>query len=380
MSSPSYPRRRDPAKIAGAVIIVAILAVASLLIVDWMGRETEPVVLRVYTYDSFMVWGDDPATIDNRTFDAFEEQYGVEVRIERLTTDANGIVSRLVAEAANPVADVVIGIDNILILQEEAKSVLTPFTPSNLNLINDTLVNLLDPQHHVVPFDFGLVTVIFDSIEINATTNPELDALTFSDLATPELASALVTENPFFSSPGLAFLLSEIAFQEKLLGQDWEDWWSAVKDDINIQPGWSEAWEVWDLDPERKLLVSYGTDPAYSSWWSGEAPTTSVAPYHHDGNDYAWLQIEGIGLVKNGPNPTIARAFIEYCLTSAVQENIATNQWMFPANMDVTLHPAFDYALHPDDVSPLNDLLSAAEIAANLTTWLDEWENIITSW
>ncbi|MHA1960096.1 MAG: thiamine ABC transporter substrate-binding protein [Candidatus Thorarchaeota archaeon] len=379
MSSPSYPRRRNPRTIIGTISLIVILAIASLFIVDWIGRDTEPIVLRVYTYDSFLAWGDEPTTIDNRTFRAFEEQYGVDVRIERLPTDANGIVSRLVAESANPVADVVIGIDNILILQEEAKSVLTPFTPSNLNLVNTSLINSLDPDHFVVPFDFGLVTIIYDSTEINATSNPEIDALTFGDLATAEMASALVTENPHFSSPGLAFLLSEIAVQEKLLGLDWKDWWNSVKDDIDVQPGWTEAWTKWDAEPGKKMMVSYGTDPAYSSWWSGEAPLTGVAPIHHDGTDYAWLQVEGIGLVKNGPNPTLARAFIEYCLTVAVQGNIATNQWMFPANMDVTLHSSFDYALHPDDVSPLNGLLPSSEIAANLSTWLDEWDNIITS-
>jgi thiamine transport system substrate-binding protein len=90
------------------------------------------------------------------------------------------------------------------------------------------------------------------------------------------------------------------------------------------------------------------------------------------------MQVEGIGLVKNSPNPNLAKLFIEYCLSPAVQSYISLNQWMFPANTDVELDPVFDYALHPDDVSLLNDLLLGPEIKANKTSWLNQWDIIRT--
>jgi thiamine transport system substrate-binding protein len=192
------------------------------------------------------------------------------------------------------------------------------------------------------------------------------------------MASMLVTEDPRFSSPGLAFLLSEIAVSEKILDVDWQSWWTTVKDDINVQEGWSDAWYVWTITDSRSMLVSYGTDPAYAAFYSGEAPDTAVSLFHYDDQDYAWMQIEGMGLVKGGPHPELAKAFIEYCLTADVQEHIPLNQWMFPANLDVEFDPAFQYALHPDEVHLLNTVLPQAEIAANLTTWLDEWESIRT--
>lgn len=376
----SYPSRRDPRIYVAAIIILIVVGVTSIAFLNWTGPGdgTELTILRVYTYDSFMLWGEYPDSIDNTTFNTFEEEHGVQVEIVRLSTDANGIVSRLVAEQANPVADVVIGIDNILILQNEAKSVLEPYTPSNLNVIDSDLISALDSEHYVIPFDFGLVTIIYSKNTINTTTHPQLDNLTFADLAEEELAASLVTENPQVSSPGLAFLLSEIAVQEKLVGEDWTLWWEDVKEDIDVQPGWSEAWAKWDTDPSKHLMVSYGTDPAYSSWWSGEAPTTNIAPIHYEGEDFAWVQVEGIGLVKNGPNPDLAKAFIEYCLTDTVQENIPLNQWMFPASSQATLPAVYDYAIHPEDISLLNNLLTSSEISANLADWLDEWALIMT--
>jgi ABC-type thiamine transport system substrate-binding protein len=83
-----------------------------------------------------------------------------------------------------------------------------------------------------------------------------------------------------------------------------------------------------------------------------------------------------MGLVKNGPNPELAELFIDYCLNETVQSLIATNQWMFPVRSGVVLDSAFEYALHPSDVSLLNELLTGPEIAANLTSWLDTYDEI----
>ncbi len=371
----SYPTRKDPKKLIISFTVIVVILIAAYALISWNPTNNQT-TLRVYTYDSFMAWGEDPDNIDDIILRPFEEEYGVDVEIVRLNTDANGIISRLVAEAANPVADIVIGIDNILILQSIAKSVLEPYTPTNLDLINDSIVSALDSDHYVTPFDFGLVTLIYKPANFNSTSYPELDNLTLLELA--DFAQYLVTENPHFSSPGLAFFLSQIAVYEKLMEEDWTQWWIDVKGDIDVQEGWTEAWTKWDSDPSRHLLVSYGTDPAYGAAYTGEAPDTAIAPIHYNGIDYAWMQVEGIGLVKNGPNPELARTFIDYCLTEQVQSHIALNQWMFPANTDVDLDPVFQYALHPDEVNLLNELLTSTEIAANLATWFDQYDSIMT--
>jgi thiamine transport system substrate-binding protein len=369
-----YPVRRDPRILIGAVTVIIIIVVAAYGIVTWWRPR-----FVVYTYSSFMDWGDEGADVVlDRAFAGFKEKYGIDIDFVILEGDANFIVSRLNAEAANPVADVVIGIDNILVLQEAARNVLEPYTSPDLDLINETLVDLLSPEHYLTPFDYGLVTLIYSMTTINTTTHPELANLTFSDLATPELASALVTEDPHLSSPGLSFLLSQIAVYQEILHEDWKTWWDAVENEIDVEEGWTEAWSAWSSDPTKHLLVSYGTDPAYSAYYSEGAPDTKVAPFYYDGNYWAWMQVEGAGLVKNGPNPTLGKAFIDYCLNMSVQQEIALNQWMFPVRSDVTLHSAFDYAIHPDEISVLNTLLNSTVIATNLQDWLQQYDSIMT--
>jgi thiamine transport system substrate-binding protein len=298
------------------------------------------------------------------------------VNIKRLLTDANGIVTKLVAESSNPVADVVIGIDNVLILKENTKSVLEPYTPLQINQIDSSLVDLLDPEHYVTPIDYGLITLIHSQSDINSTSNPDIENMTLSTLA--NYADALVTEDPHLSSPGLAFLLSEITMSEKLLDQDWRDWWNIVNENISITSGWTDAWNIWYESPTRLFLNSYGTDPAYSAYFYGSPPDTAALPLHYNGTDYAWMQVEGIGLVRNCPNPDIAKLFIDYCLSTEFQTYIGVNQWMYPANPSVEMDSAFQYALHLDDVSLFNNLLPRTEIAANLNSWLEEWDLIRT--
>ncbi|MCJ7818014.1 MAG: thiamine ABC transporter substrate-binding protein [Candidatus Thorarchaeota archaeon] len=369
-----YPVRRNPKTIIGGVAIIIILIVASYgILTFWKPKFV------VYTYSSFMDWGDEGAeAVLERAFAPFEEKYGIEIDFVILQADANFIVSRLNAEASNPIADVVIGIDNILILQETARNVLEPYISPNLALINDTFVNALDPEHYLTPFDFGLVTLIYSMNTINTTTHPQLDNLTLADLTTTELASALVTEDPHLSSPGLAFLLSQIAIYEKILEEDWTTWWEAVEGNIDVEEGWTEAWSAWSLDPSKHLLVSYGTDPAYSANLLGTEPDTAIAPFNYNGSDWAWMQVEGVGLVKNGPNPDLGKAFIDYCLNATVQSEIGLNQWMFPVRTDLTLPSVFDYAIHPNEVSILNTLLPRTEIVANLQEWLDEFDAVMT--
>jgi len=370
-----YPVRRDPGKIITVIAFVVILVVAAYAIVTWWKPR-----FVVYTYSSFLDWGDEGADIVlERAFAPFEAQYGVDVDIILLDSDANGIISKLVVESSNPIADVVIGIDNILILQEAARNVLEPYVSPNLNLINESFVNALDPDHYLTPFDFGIVTLIYSTNSINTTTHPQLGNLTFADLAETSLASALVTENPHFSSPGLAFLLSQIAVYEEILHEDWTSWWDSVKNDIDVQEGWTEAWSVWSNDPTKHLMVSYGTDPAYSSSWLGGAePDTYVAPFYYNDEPWAWMQVEGVGLVKNGPNPELGRAFIDYCLNATVQMEIPLNQWMFPVRTDLALPSVYQYAIHPDEINMLNDLLNSTVISANLTIWLDQWDALRT--
>jgi len=56
------------------------------------------------------------------------------------------------------------------------------------------------------------------------------------------------------------------------------------------------------------------------------------------------------------------------------------NEWEYPANTTVPLPSVYGAAIDPTTITPLNDRLTPAEIAADLPGWLSEWQSIENSY
>jgi thiamine transport system substrate-binding protein len=337
--------------------------------------------LEIYTYESLL---NDPYFDIEGNFSQFSGMREDEIRITRFN-DANVLITRLELEKSNPVADVVIGIDNTLIhLIEDISSILESYTPTPISQIDPNLIQNLDPQHYLVPYDYGIISLYYQNQVINSSTNPELQNLTLDHLLTSDLLPMLIVENPLHSSPGLGFLLWTIAVYgdpevkfDGLLGGNWRNWWNTSRNQITITDSWGDAFIIFFEEEEKPIMVSYGTSPAYSYCQWGDDSTSAVVTY--EGNQQnAWLQIEGIGLVNDASNKENAKQFIDWFLSPSLQSEIPEHQWMYPANTEAILSSCFEEStIHPDDVYRLNDLLSPELLAENLNYWKDQWEQVI---
>ncbi|MGQ4834642.1 MAG: thiamine ABC transporter substrate-binding protein [Candidatus Asgardarchaeia archaeon] len=343
-----------------------------------INQDANATELVIYTYESLLKWGNNYTEVYNNVFKAFEEKYNVTIRLVEFS-DARSALLRLVEEKDNPKADVIIGLDNILAIEAIKSDVLEPYTPTNLSLIKPDLVQALDPTHHVVPYDYGLIALVYDTKYVNKTTYPEITHLTFDDLLDPKYSDLLVTEDPTQSSTGLAFLLWQIAVYSKLLNKDWKEWWQQAKDHIKVTKSWGDAYDIFlEESSGRHIVVSYGTDGAYSYYFYNSTRYNATVIYVND-NPYAWLQIEGLGLVKNAPHSEMAKTFIEWFLSNEVQQYIPLNNWMYPANQNVTLPEAYKYAIDPNTANIANNLLNQTEIEENLNDWLYDWTEIMVT-
>ncbi len=375
--SDEFRRARDSRKIIAGVLIIAIIAIGAFQVIN-MTSHKEPDLV-IYTYDSLLAWGKDANKTYDQVFGNFERMYNVKIEIRKAFSDAREMMLTAIQEKDNPTADVIIGVDNILIHEALANDLFEPYTPQNISQIRPDLISELDPEHHVTPFDYGLIALVYDMTHLNSTTTPNINNLTFEDLLNDTFANTLIVENPTLSSPGLSFLLSQIAVYEKILHKDWKTWWQAIKGKVRVASGWSEAYDLF-FTPEanRHMVVSYGTDAAYSMYFYNST-TTNATLTRDNGQPCGWMQIEGIGLVKNAKHAELAKKFIDYFLSVQVQELIPTNNWMYPANTHAKLPECYDYAIDPYNVYQLNQLLSYNEIETNLSTWLEDWQTIMSS-
>ncbi len=360
-----------------AIIIIMVVVITTLTYLYYTGyltptqtsaRERKVVI---YTYDSLLAWGKEEEKLRERLFQKFTNETGIKVEV-RYFASTGEMLAKLIEEvkSGRVEADVVIGLDNIQIVKAKENNVLMKYTPRNIDEIYDWLIESYDPEHYAIPYDYGLIAFVYDTKYINETT---MKNLTFESFYNPDLASTLIVEDPRTSSVGLSFLLYEIAVYDKYLGEDWKDWWTRVKP--KVEKGWGDAYDLF-LKEQYHIVVSYGTDPAYSMYFYNST-RYKAALAHVNGKPVAWLQIEGIGIVNGAPHPEEAKKFIEWFLSVEVQREIPLNNWMYPANKNVELPDVYKYAVNPLNVEIANIKLTQSEIEQNLDKWLDEWEQAV---
>ena len=362
--------------VAVAVILIAVAGVALFAARGSGGKE-----LVIYTYGDFMAWGENPNETWDKVFYEFGRKYGVEVKV-RTFDDARTALLAAIDEYQRGVrtADLIIGVDNLLIFEAKKAGIIECYySPVARDTVPGPVADALDPDRCVTPIDYGLIALVYDPTRLPDDVLEALKAPTLDDLAKPEIASRLIVEDPTKSSPGLAFLFWQIAVSEKLEGRDWRDWWRSIAGQVYVAPSWGDAYDLFLSGGDRAIVVSYGTDTAYSAWSEGGEPTLRLALIYYAGQSTAWLQVEGALVVKGQPGTSLAKKFVDWLLSEQVQSLVPSNQWMLPANSKVQLPDYYKYALTLDDVDIVaNSLLTTDEIEANYENWLLDWTQIMS--
>ena len=193
------------------VFVILILFTSILLPVQQTKGTTminaEDYSLVIYTYESLLA---DPGYDFVSAYAAYSGISTDSIKVVYME-DANSILSKAILEKDSPTADVLIGLDNVLIHKAKDEEILENYNSPSLVNISSNLITNLDPEKYLLPYDYGIIAFWFDLNRINFTTNPELEYLKLSDILKYNLDKKLVVEDPTLSSPGLGFLLWTIA-------------------------------------------------------------------------------------------------------------------------------------------------------------------------
>jgi len=334
--------------------LAAVFCVISLQAVTASGKveNSESSNLVIYAYDSFVSeWGPGPVVIP-----LFEEKYGVKVNLIS-AGDSGQVLQKAILEKDNPKADILIGIDNNLLAKALEESIFSPYKPENISKVQKKL--LFDPECNVIPFDYGFFSIIYDSQKIK---DPPAS---LEDLLQPKYKKSLIMMDPRTSSPGLGFLLWTISEY----GDNFTDYWTKLKGSIlTVTDGWDTGYGLF-TNGEAPMVLSYTTSPAYHVEY--ENTTRYRAAVFPEGH---YMQIEGLGIVKNAPNRKMAEKFVEFALSKEFQNAIPLTNWMYPASDEVNLPDSFDYAPVPEKKL----LLPSNEIRENVDKWLTQWTDSVT--
>ena len=313
--------------------------------------------LVVMTHDSF--------DISTQVIADFEEQHNVKVTFLK-SGDAGEVLNRSILSKDNPLADVLYGIDNTFLSRALENDLFEPHKSSVLSSISPDLI--MDDTHRLLPVDWGDVCLNYDKVWFEEKDLDPPDSL--RDLTAPEYKGLTVVQNPATSSPGLAFLLATIG----QFGPDgYRAYWRALREnDVSVENGWSEAYYgqfTAASDGDRPIVVSYATSPAAEVYYSEgkhETPPTGavIAP------GTCFRQVEFVGVLKGTKNRRLARAFVDWMLSTTFQQDIPLHMWVYPANQEAILPPLFERFAQQAQAPAL---VAPDEIAANREAWIEGW-------
>jgi thiamine transport system substrate-binding protein len=318
------------------------------------GKAGEPQELVVMTHDSF--------DIGTEVIAAFEAQHNAKITFLKL--------NKAILSKDNPLADVLYGVDNTFLSRALDNDIFEAYRSPALADVDADLI--LDPGHHMLPVDWGDVCLNYDKAWFEQSGVATPDSL--EDLIAPQYEGLTVVENPATSSPGLAFLLATVA----LYGEDgYQAYWRSLREnDVAVESGWETAyWGQFSAASEgnRPIVVSYATSPAAEVYFGEGAydtpPTDAVlAP------GTCFRQVEFVGILKGTEQRKLARAFVDWMLGKAFQEDIPLHMWVFPANQEAELPQVFaDFAQKAQ--SPAE--LSPEDIATNREVWIEGWTDVV---
>jgi thiamine transport system substrate-binding protein len=294
----------------------------------------------------------------------FEAETGVKLSVIK-AGDAGEMLNKLILTRAQPIADVVFGIDNALVAKAQAANVLDGYTGPAMQRAP---VVALAPG--VLAVDYGFVTLNYDRAWF-AKSGVALPR-SLEDLTQPAYRNLLVVQNPATSSPGYAFMLSTIA---GLGEQAAFDWWARMRaNGLKVSKGWSEAYytEFTRNGGTRPLVVSYASSPAAEVFYSKEKitePPTGSLSF----KGAVFRQVEGVALVRGGQQREAAQRFMEFMRSPPVQEGLQTSMWMYAAEARTARPDVMRHAVEPTTY----DNPDIEAIAGKGADWVSRWTSVV---
>lgn len=322
-----------------------------------------PATLTIASHSSF--------NVSEHIITDFEAEHNVEIQFLALGDTGQSLNTVILSQDA-PLADLFFGVDNTFLSRALNADIFQPYESPLLDEIPAELH--LDPEYRVLPVDYGFVNLNADSEWFEREGLPLPEAL--DDLAAPEYSGLLVMPNPATSSPGLAFLLTTVAY----FGEDgYLDFWQALRDnDVLITDGWSEAYfehfTVGSADSgDRPLVVSYSTSPpadiVYAVDDRTEPASVNISP---PGGTFR--QIEFVGILNTTEQTELAQAFIDYMLSVPFQEDIPLQMFVYPANANAELPDVFvEFGQAPEQPAEIDP----DDIENNREVWIEAWTDVM---
>ncbi len=276
-----------------------------------------------------VVYTSNESTLNDLVFGAFTKETGITV--EPVVAGSGVVIRRLQAEKDRPLGDIIWGISRSLL--QTNKALFTPYASKNKGAIP---VEYRDPADLWVGNNLHLLVILQNTKILPADQGPK----GWSDLLDPKWKGKIAFTDP--ANSGSAY--TTVTLLVDLWGGG-EAGWKKVAALFKNLKVLNRSSLVFQGVGNGEYPLGISLEYAGPMWAAGGAPVKTIYPA--DGTVAA---MEGVAIIKGGPNPDQAKAFVDFVNRKDVREMILKATYRRPTRTDL------DLASLPGGMPPLASL------------------------
>ena len=289
-----------------------------------------------FAQKKLVVYSTNDSTLNDLVFGAFSKETGIAV--EPVAAGSGVVVRRLQAEKDRPLGDIIWGVSRSLL--QTNKALFAPYVSKNRDAIP---ADYRDPENLWIGNNLHLLVILQNTKMLPADQGPK----TWDDLLDPKWKGKVAFTDP--ANSGSAY--TNVTLLVDLWGGG-EAGWKKVAALFKNLKVLNRSSLVFQGVGNGEYPLGISLEYAGPMWAAGGAPVKTIYPA-----DGTLATMEGVAIVKNGPNPESARVFVDYINRKDVREMILKANFRRPArgDLDLTTLPGNMPALSSLKLLPYNE-------------------------
>lgn len=263
-----------------------------------------------------VIYSSNDDTLHKLVFAAFTKETGIAV--EPVSAGSGVIVKRIQTEKDRPGGDIIWGVSRSLL--ETNKQFFSPYQSKNHDA---TPAEYREGGNLWIGNNLHLLVILHNTKVVPADQGPK----TWADLLDPKWKGKIAFTDP--ANSGSAY--STVTLLVDLFGGG-EAGWAKVKQLIANTRVLNRSSLVFQGVGNGEYPLGISLEYAGYVWAAGGAPVKTIYP-----SDGTIAQMEGVAVIKGGPNPEAAKAFVDYINRKDVREMIIKDTFRRPARQDLEL-------------------------------------------
>jgi iron(III) transport system substrate-binding protein len=256
-----------------------------------------------------VVYSANDANLDRFVFDAFTKDTGIAV--EEVSAGSGVLFRRIASEKEKPLGDIIWGVSRTLL--KSNKALLAPYAAKEKDAVP---AEFRDPDNLWLGTNVHLLVILQ-----NTKLAPE-GPKTWADLLDPKWKDKVAFTDP--ANSGSAYT------NVTLLAQLWG--WDKVSKLLANTKVLNRSTLVFQGVGNGEFPLGMSLEYAGLQWAAGGAPVKVIYPA-----DGTAPQMEGVAIIKGGPNGENAKKFVDYINRKDVREEITRKFFRRPARQDLDL-------------------------------------------